>query len=476
MGQWLSPPEPENYETKCAVIYYPHDDGAFYLAALRGAISQLARSYNWEGSPEKTAKIRQIMIEHELMTDAVFFGADCEIIEALYDGGTEMAINQTVNVTCGCCDGKDKGDSLPVIFDPTTEYPTYPEGGTDEEQPIPQELIDQGITQWSEYDQWVCDWIHWLLDTYVKMLRATDDYIDRFIVFANLVDIILLFFGGAGFVKKGIQEVVEKIAQALVDIFAVDNASDFLSDLANALESGQLREDIICAVMDNRHLLDNAVGEVTIKLQEWGIANVALPAQSLFNRLNDNVFTSRLFYDNLWNNVLTDIERGKTCTCASQGSYNTFFDFESGNQGWEFAPPVTYVTYSGGLLHVFQGNEGNVQWGVDFPQMMGINGSGLPAPSELYLTKMVVVLQRRTDFLTGEFNLYADPEQVFGPAAFYSTPSAAIPTGANFSLVWTLNHRVPTTGELMVLMQGLNYGVNDVFDIDEVTLEFTAVP
>lgn len=118
MGKYLSPPTLEqvnNSDLKCAVIWYPSDDGLFFQQAVRGALNELTNRYMWEGESTIKQAIQQKFIEADLKTDGTFFVTDCELLDELMEDG-EMAINVTVNQECGggCCGGSGSGININI--------------------------------------------------------------------------------------------------------------------------------------------------------------------------------------------------------------------------------------------------------------------------------------------------------------------------------------------------------------------------
>ena len=160
MGKYLSPPE-TSYQTKCAVIMYPHDDGAFFLNALRGQLSYLKKWYAWEGDRGHTNEIAQIWAIHDAMTDEIFFRADCEDIPLIV-GDEDMNVN--VNVQCSgnggcCCDTNNylfPDTENPEIED-FPEFPPEEDVGGEDSLMTPQEKCSLGTFLYESFEDLYLD-------------------------------------------------------------------------------------------------------------------------------------------------------------------------------------------------------------------------------------------------------------------------------------------------------------------------------
>ena len=153
MGKFLSPTlqQAENAKIKCAVIFYPDDDGAFFLSAVRGQLSHLRFGYMWEGETELTDAISQKFIEADLMTDERFFIEDCEGLLKYLDTGDGDMGNVTVNVDNCCGDGYSVPNiTIPIDID--IGNPPSGDGFTDDTTTTyPDDFTDR-----AEYEAYKC--------------------------------------------------------------------------------------------------------------------------------------------------------------------------------------------------------------------------------------------------------------------------------------------------------------------------------
>ena len=162
MGQYLSPPNPSDYVTKCAIIFYPADDGAFYLQALKGQLSKLALRWIWEGNDAKQREIADIWLAHDLMTDDVFFRLDCDDIPLIVGDET---LNINVNCNCGCGGAGSEpttiicydSDGNPVVT-PQPPVEPYQEPPVGDGWPVEPAYDDppDGFADWTEFDVEAC--------------------------------------------------------------------------------------------------------------------------------------------------------------------------------------------------------------------------------------------------------------------------------------------------------------------------------
>jgi hypothetical protein len=154
MGKYLSPENHKNYETKCALIFYPADESAFYLQAIRGQLSRLAFPWIWEGDEEKQREIAEIWLEHDNMTTDVFFSVDCEDVPVVTG---EEPLNVNVNVDCDCGGGGCCNENIVNVQPPELTVIVDVD-----DTPPPGEYTDDGATPppdfdtYEEYDAYKC--------------------------------------------------------------------------------------------------------------------------------------------------------------------------------------------------------------------------------------------------------------------------------------------------------------------------------
>lgn len=255
MGKYLSPPSLDGVRTKCAIIFYPEDDGAFFSSALRGQLSELCRPYIWEGGIEFTKQISQLWIETDLLTDDVFWRTDCDFVK-LITGDEEMNIN--VNVNCGCCDGSS-GDTL-ICYDkygnpvlPPESEPIEQNNPTGGDWPMQPATDDPpaDFDAWSDYDENACAaannyyklWI-WILTAVYGILGLAE----------QVAQAILLL---AAFFPARVAEVLSSrflanMAEALLSL--AEKSEDAQAWLGTALEYAEAnQETLVCILYSNRH-------------------------------------------------------------------------------------------------------------------------------------------------------------------------------------------------------------------------------
>lgn len=269
MGKYLSPPNPDDYRVKCAVIFYPEDDGTFFLNAVRGQLSELARSYIWEGDRAKTEQIAQIFTITDMMTDDVFFGLDCDLIPLL-TGKEDMNIN--VNCNCGCsgtpttvvCYGQD---GLPVLspqlpVDPVVSPPigdTWPVDPNTEDPP-------DDFGDWTTFDVEACAAANGLWQAAYTWVTVAEGGVDTIAALVSAVLILLpataleimALIGGSG---------VYKIAENLIDVILSEQATDILNDAKTWLEDE--KQDIVCTIFEYRHDIPTMQLEVVRMLMAY---------------------------------------------------------------------------------------------------------------------------------------------------------------------------------------------------------------
>lgn len=172
MGRYLSPPTVEDVnsaELKCAVIWYPSDDGLFFQNAVRGALANLRYGHMWEGSKEVRQAIVQRFIESDLKTDRYFFIKDCEVLEEAIDEDGTMAI--TVNVQNDCGGGCGCGG------DGTAVYPDFPNPTPIPVEPLPNNpptddgsTIPDGFETYEEYRTYKCNVATQMVDDFTETI------------------------------------------------------------------------------------------------------------------------------------------------------------------------------------------------------------------------------------------------------------------------------------------------------------------
>jgi len=160
MGKYLSP-ESLDYETKCAVIFYPKDDGDLFLAALRGQLTRLESFWVWEGSRQFTEEIAYIWALHNVMSEDAWYKVDCADIPIL-TGDEVMNVNVNVsNCGCGCgcgCGGSGGQGGQPFGINPL-EPPPSNTPAIPSSDPV------------EDIDQWKCDAANQLWDDWYQFFQ-----------------------------------------------------------------------------------------------------------------------------------------------------------------------------------------------------------------------------------------------------------------------------------------------------------------
>ena len=231
MGQYLSPPVPSDYVTKCAIIFYPADDGAFYLQALKGQLSKLALRWIWEGDDAKQREIADIWLAHDLMTDDVFFRLDCEDIPVVV-GDEDLNINVSCNCGCGGAGSEPTtiicydSDGNPVVT-PQPPVEPYQEPPVGDGWPVEPAYDDppDGFADWTEFDVEACAAANGLWQAAYAWVTIAEGGIDLIASVAAALAVfaaqalaeLLAVIGGASLMKMG---------EALVRIILSEQASD----------------------------------------------------------------------------------------------------------------------------------------------------------------------------------------------------------------------------------------------------------
>lgn len=256
MGQYLSPPAPSDYQTKCAIIFYPDDNGAFYLQALKGQLSKLALRWIWEGDDEKQREIADIWLAHDLMTDEVFFRLDCEDIPFII-GDEDVNINVNCNCGCGGAGGEPTtiicydSDGNPIV---TPQLPVEPYQPTPDDGEWPQNPAEDsppsGFADWTEFDAEACAASNGLWQAAYAWVTIAEGGVDLISTVAAALAIfaaqalaeLLAVIGGASLIKMG---------EALVRIILSEQASDILNEAKSWLEDN--KTEIVCVIFSLRY-------------------------------------------------------------------------------------------------------------------------------------------------------------------------------------------------------------------------------
>lgn len=253
MGKYLSPTLPIESQIKCAIIFYPDDSGAFFLNAVRGQLSELARPFIWEGNRETQDQIAQLFTITDLMSDDVFFGLDCDLIP-LITGEEDM----NINVNCGCC-GDGGGDTLicygtdgnPVVQTGPTPVDYTPPGFLDEtidpEGDLPDGLPYDDIPAFDAAACGVANAAWWVAAFFISALETIGDALAA--IAAGIVALAAALPGGvvAALGAEGLLLVIEDWAA----IYAAEDISDKLTDMRTWLDNH--REEIVCAIYSDRY-------------------------------------------------------------------------------------------------------------------------------------------------------------------------------------------------------------------------------
>lgn len=328
MGQYLSPPNPGDFETKCAIIFYPDDDGAFYLNALRGQLSELAAWWVWEGDRQKRDEISQIWLEHDLMTDAVFFRIDCDDVPLVL-GDEKVNINVTTN--CGCCDGPSFNDELSPIVDPEAEFPDDVRDGTDPNGDVPETLTDIGIETWSEFDERACKMATAFVELLIRLIASMDGAGNIASKVGGLL--ALLSYAAPGTYATIVGRVhFSELIEALLTVFGFDAVIDQLGQLVEDLQGG-LGEEVKCFVYQNRHSINVMQGGLPTVIYDWMIetaydGDLATAVQGLV----DAYFPLRWLFGTFFGDALAELPTGADCSSCGASSAIYTDIFEGGQQ------------------------------------------------------------------------------------------------------------------------------------------------
>lgn len=284
MGQYLAPPNLENIQTKCAIIFYPDDDGAFFLNAVRGQLSELARPFIWEGDREKQDAIAQLFTATDLMTDDVFFGLDCELIK-LITGDEDM----NINVNCNCC-GTGSGDTLicygtdgqPVIttqpYTPDDSYipPTGGDWPMDPETQSPPPAFET----WEEYDANACAAANAYYELFVFLVAAAHGVVDLAVNLATAIIAVAALFPAqveevlaSGFIAKAAEAIVKLATHS-------EDAKDWIEDLQGYLASHQA--EIVCSLYTHRYDIPGMKVDLINRLMAYMVSILTLDAGDLY--------------------------------------------------------------------------------------------------------------------------------------------------------------------------------------------------
>jgi len=254
MGKYLSPASPISYSQKCAVIIYPHDDNGFFLHAVRGQLSALARPFIWEGDREQTDEIAQIFTITDLATDDVFFGLDCDLLPLIL-GDEPMNIN--VNCNCGCtggetatiyCYGSDGEPQLTPQL-PQEPVPPTPDGY---EFPVDPEVDEppDGSSTWEEYDIGICLAANWMWLTARAILVTAETLADVATTLVALVVVIVPLLP-ASWVAAASGWTMMEALRMLVRLFASEQATDIINEIVAWLDNE--KDEIICTIYSHRY-------------------------------------------------------------------------------------------------------------------------------------------------------------------------------------------------------------------------------
>jgi len=194
-------------------------------------------------------------------------------IERLVDC-VDIINNITVNSTCGSCTGSGaNGDTninvdcgggggtitipndSPIGGDGTDVFPPeMPGGNLDPESQIPPELSDNGISNWTAYDQYMCDFAHYVPEAIARTLDGLETLSDKLTTVAGVLSVIATLFPQAWAAKAGAAALLD-LVDAIIQLFVGETALDSLSQLADEVRNGTFHDEIVCIVFTNRYHL-----------------------------------------------------------------------------------------------------------------------------------------------------------------------------------------------------------------------------
>lgn len=301
MGQFLSPPSPITYKTKCAVILYPADDGDFFLNALRGQLSELGRSYVWEGDRAKQFEIAQIWREHDLLTDEVFFRLNCEDVP-LITGDENMNINVNVNCNSNCCNGSSSGNLVcydaagnPIITPgPYNPDPLNPSGGDWPMNPGT-DIPPSDFEDWTEYDTNACGASNAIYELLILIFTAAYGVVDLgaklawvLVTFAGLFPAAVASALGSAFLLRAVEALLAFETRA-------DDIKDWLTEAIAYLHDNQ--QEFVCFLFQHRHDIPALKTNLSSKIVTWvadfftlSLGDTAILANIIDKLLPVNVF------------------------------------------------------------------------------------------------------------------------------------------------------------------------------------------
>ena len=370
MGKYLSPTleQVQNAEIKCAVIWYPSDDGLFFQQAVRGALADLRFAYNWEGSDLLTRAIAERFTETDLRTDGTFFVKDCETLDEALDEDGTMAINVTVNQECGGgCGCSGGGKYIIPDYPNETELviPTVPIVPPT----IPDEnFVPDGFTDRADFDEYRCAYATQLVDDFSESVGNLQ-VISGLTVTASAAALMSLLFQAstysavvAGLVAAGVSVTGGLILlggamAALVGFGAV--AYDKFNDIHDELVL--MREQFICEVFNASDIaaarqifIDRYGLAVTnLGLDDGLTASLANIVESIIDALIPSEILLGLF--ELYKDFgVSDFD----CSSCSSVAGTAVFTFDADEEGW--ANGLGRASYDGTLqLLTAHGKSGN---------------------------------------------------------------------------------------------------------------------
>ena len=348
MGKYLSPTiaQVEESTLKCAVIWYPSDDGLFFQNAVRGALAELRYGYRWEGDKELTSLIAQKFIEADLKTDKYFFSADCELIDGLTDNGdSEMAIEVNVNQDCGCgCGG---GGGVTVINE-TVQYPNPTSTvlpPKDNILPIDDGVtIPDGFSTYEEYRDYKCGVATQLVDDFTETIGNLQTLGGLVAVGAGYASVMLGTAATYNAVVVGLMAAglsvtggLIAITIALVGLIALGSA--VFSHFDTIFDELVLnREDFICQVFNSSN--ETETRQVFYDVAGTAVTNLAV-SDGIKDQLGNAVvgIIDALIPAELIVTLFKFVDQiGKPdfdcSSCPPVGGWSGVFTFELSDEGW----------------------------------------------------------------------------------------------------------------------------------------------